>query len=132
MFEQYTIPLTLNEQACLLLYARIRRSIRDTQDDHSRVRNAILSIVTQLSRAIQDEDTCLSADAMDSTLERVLLSKRAREVLETLLWDALADGTIERIYQKCAKEVEDPLSSSNVEIELRRLLEDIRNEHTEA
>lgn len=132
MFEQYTIPLTLEEQACLLLYARIRRSVRDTQDDHRHVRDAILSIVTQFARAIRDEDIGLSQDVIeDGTPEKVSLSERAREVLEILLWDALEDGTIGRIYQKCTKKTEDHLFSFNVESELRRLLADMRNEHTE-
>ena len=124
MFEEYRVPLTFEEQAAMLLYFRLRKHVKDTREDHIKTREYIVDILAQFAQT-------LSRGRVEKTpMDTSYLSKRAQEVLTTLVYDAIQDGTAERIYQKCAKE-DDPLYSLGVESELIRLLEDMRREYEE-
>jgi hypothetical protein len=44
----YSLPLTIEEQAAILLYDRIRSHVRDTTADHEAVVTAIRDVISQL------------------------------------------------------------------------------------
>lgn len=121
MFEEYRVPLTFEEQATMLLYFRLRGHIRDTREDHIKTRELIADVLAQFAQT-------LSRGRVEKTpMDTSYLSERAQEVLANVLYDAIADGTVARVYQKCAKG-DDPSYVSEVESELVHLLENMRSE----